>query len=124
MRIVLHTLSAFFMATMMAPVPAIAADPVPSPKYPLEDQDVLVDVNGSPARLLACFEEVMMPATVLVEHELVAPERRQYVKRRDGTLELVEYPARYRQIRTVLEPAYVELRQIPCKKKKKFFGLF
>ncbi|MEZ5722282.1 MAG: hypothetical protein R3D59_12030 [Paracoccaceae bacterium] len=84
---------------------------------------MLVDVNGSPARLLACFEEVMMPATVLVEHELVVPERRQYVKRRDGTLELVEYPARYRQIRTVLEPAYVELRQIPCRKREKVLRL-
>lgn len=124
MRIVLHALSALFLATMMAAAPATAADPGPSPKYPLEDQEVQVDVNGSPARLLACFEEVMMPATVLVEHELVAPERRQYVKRRNGTVELVEYPARYRQKRTVLEPAYLELRQIPCKKKKFFFGLF
>jgi hypothetical protein len=36
-------------------------------------------------------------------------------------LELVEYPAVYRQKRTLLEPEYVELRQIPCKKKKKWF---
>jgi hypothetical protein len=116
MRIVLHSMFALLLAAM----PAVADETA----YPLEDQDVMTEVNGNPARLLACFEQVMMPATVLVEPILIAPERRAYVKRRDGTIDLVEYPARYREKRTVLEPSYVELRQIPCKKKKPFFGLF
>jgi len=84
--------------------------------------EVLVDVNGQQARLIACFEDVMMPAKVLVEHVLITPEKRQYVKRRNGTVELVEYPAVYRQKRTLLEPAYRELREIPCKTRKSFFG--
>lgn len=116
MRIVLQSIVALLLAAM----PAVAD----APAYPLEGQDVMTEVNGSPARLLACFEQVRMPAKVLVEPILVAPERRAYVKRRDGTIELVEYPARYREKRTVLEPEYVELRQIPCRKKKSFFGLF
>lgn len=116
MRIVFSSMVALLLAAM----PAWAEEPV----YPLENQDVMTEVNGSPARLLACFEEVMMPATVLVEPILVSPERRAYVKRRDGSIELVEYPAHYREKRTVLEPQYVELRQVPCKKKKSFFGLF
>lgn len=114
MRIVYPSMLALLIAT----APALAQDPV----YPGEAEEVLTDVNGKPARLLACFEEVMMPAKVLVEHVLVTPEKRQYVKRRNGTVELVEYPAVYRQERTLLEPSYVELRQIPCKKKKSFFG--
>lgn len=85
-------------------------------------EDVYVDVNGRKARLIACFEDVMMPAKYLVEHILVTPEKRQYVKRRDGTVELVEYPAVYRQERTLLEPAYRELRQVPCKKRRTFLG--
>lgn len=102
----------------------IATTPVAAqmPAYPGEQEEVLTEVNGKRARLLACFEEVMMPAKVLVEHILITPEKRQYVKRRNGTIELVEYPAVYRQKRTVLEPEYVELRQIPCKKKRSFFG--
>jgi hypothetical protein len=107
---------AVVVAAILAPaVTAQAQD------YPGEIEEELVDVNGKTARRLACFEEVMMPAKVLVEHVLMSPEKRQYVKRRDGTLELVEYPAVYRQKRTLLEPEYVELRQIPCKKKKKWF---
>ena len=116
MRIVLYSV----FALLLAAIPAQAEEP----EYPLENQDVMTEVNGSPARLLACFEEVMMPAKVLVEPILVSPERRAYVKRRDGSIELVEYPAHYREKRTVLVPAYVELRQVPCKKKKSFFGLF
>ncbi len=85
-------------------------------------EEVFVDVNGRQARLIACFEDVMMPAKYLVEHILMTPERRQYVKRRNGTVELVEYPAVYRQERTLLEPAYRELREIPCKPRKSFFG--
>ena len=85
-------------------------------------EEVYVDVNGERARLIACFEDVMMPAKYLVEHVLVTPAKRQYVKRRNGTVELVEYPALYVEERTLLEPAYRELRQIPCKKRKTFFG--
>ena len=84
--------------------------------------EVYVDVNGERARLIACFEEVMMPAKYLVEHVLVTPAKRQYVKRRNGTVELVEYPAVYVEERTLLEPGHLELRQIPCKKRKNIFG--
>lgn len=113
MRIVAYSV----FALLIAATPA-AADPV----YPGEINEELVDVNGRTARRLACFEQVIMPAKVLVEHVLISPETRQYVERRDGTVELVEYPAAYRQKRTVLEPGYVELRQIPCKKRRSFLG--
>ena len=114
MRIVHMSMFALLIATTAATAQA--------PAYPGEIEEELVDVNGKTARRLACFEEVMMPAKVLVEHVLISPEKRQYVKRRNGTLELVEYPAAYREERTLLEPGYVELRQIPCKKRKSFFG--
>ena len=114
MRIVFYSM----FALLIAGTPAVAEEPV----YPGEINEELVDVNGRTARRLACFEQVIMPAKVLVEHVLISPEKRQYVKRRDGTLELVEYPAAYRQERTLLEPSYVELRQIPCKKKRFFFN--
>lgn len=90
------------------------------PQAPLAQEGQMVDVNGTQARQVACYEDVMMPAKVLVEHELVTPERRQYVKRRNGIVELVEYPAVYREKRTMLEAPYRELRQVPCKKKSIF----
>ena len=105
MRIVLHSVIA-----VMISVTGAAAE------------ETYVEVNGERARLIACFEEVMMPAKYLVEHVLVTPAKRQYVKRRNGTVELVEYPAVYVEERTLLEPGYLELRQITCKKRKSFFG--
>jgi len=86
------------------------------------EDERLTEVNGRTARLLACFEQVTMPAKVLVTPILVEEAKRQYVKRRDGTIELVEFPARYREEREVLEPSYTELREIPCKKRNGLFG--
>lgn len=113
MRIVMATL----FAITVAATPAVGDVPI----YPHENEEVLVEVDGARARLLACFEEVLMPAKVLVEPILIEPKKRQYVKRRNGTIELVEYPAVYVEERTVLEPEYIEYRQIPCKAKRKSF---
>jgi len=85
-------------------------------------EEVFVDVNGRQARLIACFEDVLMPAKYLVEHVLVREAYRQYVKRKSGQVELVEYPAVYRQERTLLEPAHRLLRETRCKPKKSIFG--
>ncbi|SPF81334.1 hypothetical protein [Pseudoprimorskyibacter insulae] len=64
-------------------------------------------------RLIACYEEKMMPATYEVEKRLISPPIRKYV-RRNGRIELVEDPAIYRELRHEIEPAYKLLVEIPC----------
>lgn len=64
-------------------------------------------------RLLACYEEKMMPPKYHVEKRLVSPVFHKYY-RRNGRVELVEIPAVYREIKTEIEPAYKLLVEIPC----------
>ncbi|MBV0912103.1 hypothetical protein [Anianabacter salinae] len=67
-------------------------------------------------RTVACFDKVWIAPTYTVTKELVQPKKRVYVKRR-GLIELVEYAAIYREIKTLKEDGHWVLRQIACKKK-------
>jgi hypothetical protein len=73
--------------------------------------------NGRPddpnARLVACYDEVTVPAKYHVEKVLVEPAKRKYV-RKGGRVELWEYPAVYREKKTLIEESYVLMKQVPC----------
>lgn len=73
-----------------------------------------VKVGDDNARLLACFEEVVVPAKYNVKKILVTPAKQQYIKRLSGRIELVEIPAVYREERTLVSPEATELREIAC----------
>jgi len=64
-------------------------------------------------RLIACFKEVKVPAKYEVSKVLIEKPKRYYV-RRNGRVELVEYPAVYREDKKLLEPAHVVMREIVC----------
>ncbi len=85
-------------------------------------EERFTEVNGQTVRLIACFEQITLPAKYRVTPVVLEQAKRQYVQRRDGTVELVEFPARYGEQRELLEASSVELREIPCRDRKGVFG--
>ncbi|EAQ11538.1 hypothetical protein BD830_10516 [Maritimibacter alkaliphilus HTCC2654] len=73
-----------------------------------------INIGNDRVKLLACFNEVMVPAKYSVKKVLMEPARQAYVKRSTGRVELVEYPAVYREERTLLEASYKLMKPIPC----------
>ena len=69
-----------------------------------------VDKN---ARLIACYKEVTVPAKYHVKKILIKGPERQYW-RRNGRVELVEYPAVYKEEKTLIKPEHVVMQQISC----------
>ena len=68
------------------------------------------------ARVVACFKEVNVPAKYSVKKVRVKEAERKYV-RRDGLVLLLEYPAVYREDKTLVEPAHVLMREVKCRNK-------
>jgi len=64
-------------------------------------------------RLLACYQQVKVPAKYSVNKVKIKEAERKYI-RRNNRIELVEYPAVYREDRTLVEPAHVVMQEIPC----------
>lgn len=68
---------------------------------------------GKP-RVLGCYKEVTVPAQYSVTRHLEEKPRREYIKRRTGIIELVEYPAVYREEKKLIKNAYKVMREVPC----------
>jgi len=64
-------------------------------------------------RLVACYNQVKVPAKYSVNKVKIKDAERKYI-RRNGRIELVEYPAVYREDKTLVEPAHVVMQEIPC----------
>lgn len=73
-----------------------------------------VNVGTDRVRLLGCFKEVIVPAKYSTKKILVKEARQAYVKRATGTIEHVEYPAVYREEKTLVEPSYKLMKQVAC----------
>jgi hypothetical protein len=73
-----------------------------------------INIGNDRVRLLACFNEVVVPAKYSTRKILMEPARQAYVKRTTGRVELVEYPAVYREEKTLIEPSYKLMKPIPC----------
>lgn len=69
------------------------------------------------ARILACYKEVTIPAKYSVKKVLVTPAKQQYL-RKGQLVYLVEYPAVYREDKTLIEPEHIVMREVKCKTKK------
>lgn len=67
------------------------------------------------ARVIACYKEVTVPARYDVKEVLVQEPSRKYV-RRNGLVLLVEYPAIYREDKTLIEAEHIVMREVVCKK--------
>lgn len=72
------------------------------------------DPKAQNARLLKCYEKVLVPAKYAVSKKLVKPVTRKYVHR-GGLVELWEYPAVYEEIRKLIAEEYFLMREAPCK---------
>lgn len=81
---------------------------------PVVAQERYINIGNDRVRLLACFNEVTVPAKYSVKKILMEPARQAYVKRTTGRVELVEYPAVYREEKTLVEPSYQLMKPIPC----------
>ncbi len=69
--------------------------------------------HAKEGRVIACFQEVTVPAKYQVSKTMIEKAKRQYV-RRNGRVELVEYPPVYKEHRTLVEPAHKVMQEIPC----------
>ncbi|WP_101066322.1 hypothetical protein [Roseovarius salinarum] len=65
------------------------------------------------ARLIACYQRVVVPAQYEETKVKIKEPVRKYIKR-NGRIELVEYPAIYRVDRKLVKEEHVEMQEIPC----------
>lgn len=69
------------------------------------------------ARILACYKEDKIPAKYSVQKILVKKAEQKYL--RDAHyVYLVEYPAVYREEKTLIAAEHVVMREVDCKTKK------
>ncbi|MAM60473.1 hypothetical protein [Maritimibacter sp. UBA3975] len=73
-----------------------------------------INIGNDRVRLLACFNEVIVPAKYSTRKILMEPARQAYVKRTTGRVELVEYPAVYREEKRLVEASYKLMKPVPC----------
>ncbi len=67
------------------------------------------------ARVIACYKEINVPARYDVKEVLIQEPSRKYV-RRNGLVLLLEYPAIYREDKTLIEAEHIVMREVVCKK--------
>lgn len=70
---------------------------------------------GDPnAKRLGCYRQVEVPAKYSVKRIKIKDSYRQYVKRANGRIDLMEYPAVYREEKTLVAEAEIVMRQVNC----------
>lgn len=70
--------------------------------------------NTANAKRIGCFIEVMVPAKYRVTKVKIQDSYRQYLKYPSGKIELMEYPAKYREDKTLIEREHLVMREIVC----------
>ena len=70
--------------------------------------------NESRATRLGCYQEVKVPAQYSVKRVKIKDEYRQYIKRTNGRIDLMEFPAVYREDKTKVAEAHTVMREIVC----------
>lgn len=78
--------------------------------------DSRVDGKGERYKLVSCHKNVEVPAQYKVSKKLIKKPHRKYVQR-GHVIELREYPAVYKEIRTKVRDAYIVLKEVPCANK-------
>lgn len=70
-------------------------------------------VQAQAPKLIGCYQKVLVPAQYDVKKVLVKEPVRKYIKR-NNRIELVEYPAVYREEKTLLKKEYFVMKEISC----------
>ncbi len=70
-------------------------------------------ILAAPGRTVACYKSINVPPKTKVTRIKIKDHRLQYEKR-NGRIELVDYPPVFKEIETVIEAEHILLRPIPC----------
>lgn len=97
-----YILSVLAVSAMCNAVPAAAQQGINDP------------INDPNATRIGCYRQMIVPAKYSVKKIKIKDSYRQYIKRTNGRIDLMEYPAVYREERTMVAPAEKVMRQIPC----------
>jgi hypothetical protein len=73
-----------------------------------------VVAEGSKATRVGCFQQVQEPAQYSIKRVKIKDSYRQYVKRTNGQIDLMEYPAVYREDKKLVSEAHTVMREIVC----------
>lgn len=71
--------------------------------------------NGQNPKRVGCYVQVNVPAKYRVKQVKIKDSYRQYIKRFNGQIDLVEYPAIYREEKRMIEEAHIVMREVTCK---------
>lgn len=71
-------------------------------------------INDPNAIRIGCYRQVQVPAKYSVKKILVKDSYRQYIKRTNGRIDLMEYPPVYREERKMIAPAETVMREVRC----------
>lgn len=71
-------------------------------------------INDPNAKRVGCYRQVEIPAQYSVKKVLIKESYRQYIKRANGRIDLMEYPPVYREDKTQIAPAQVVMREVKC----------
>ena len=70
--------------------------------------------HESRATRVGCYQEVKVPAQYSVKRVKIKDEYRQHIKRTNGRIHLMEFPAGYREDKTKVAEAHTVMRKIVC----------
>lgn len=76
---------------------------------------VPVQASAQKSKRLGCFVQVNVPAKYSVKKIKIKDSYRQYVKRTNGQIDLMEYPAVYREEKKLIAGPEIIMRQVACK---------
>ena len=68
----------------------------------------------SRATRVGCYQEVKVAAQYSVKRLKIKDEYSQYIKRTNGRIDLMEFPAVYREDKTKVAEAHTVMREIVC----------
>ena len=66
------------------------------------------------AKIIGCFEEVLVPATYTVKKVKLKDAYQQYERQANGLVYLLEYPAVFREDRTLHTEEHIVMRPVTC----------
>lgn len=71
-------------------------------------------INDVNAKRVGCYKQVTVPAKYSLKRVKIKDSYRQYIKRTNGRIDLMEYPAVYREDKTLVAPAHQVMREVKC----------
>ncbi len=71
-------------------------------------------VTAEQAKRIGCFRQVTVPAEYSVTKKKIKDSYRVYVKRSNGRIDLMEYPAVYEETKHLVKESYSLMKEVDC----------